>query len=268
MKEEKPLILISNDDGYHAKGLHSLVKMLADVAHIIVCAPEAGRSGFAGAFSVAEPLRLKRRKDIETAAVWSCSGTPVDCIKLAFSELLDGRKPHLVLSGINHGGNAAVNVHYSGTMGAVIEGCLKHVPAVGFSLCDESEEADFSPLRPVIRAIVRRVLTDGLPTDVCLNVNFPPTKQLKGIKVCRMNRGCWVNECEKKLHPRGFDYYWITGHFQSEEPDAADTDLWALNNGFVAVTPTRIDVTDYPSMERLQWMESSWWEASSPAGEE
>ena len=156
MEVKKPLILVSNDDGYHAKGLRSLVGMLTDFAEVVVCAPDAGRSGFAGAFSVAKPLLLKRRKDVAGAQVWSSNGTPVDCVKLAFSELFVERQPDLILSGINHGDNAAVNVHYSGTMGVVIEGCLKGLPSVGFSLADPDEDADFEPLRPCVRSIVKR----------------------------------------------------------------------------------------------------------------
>ena len=182
------------------------------------------------------------------------NGTPVDCVKLAFSELFVERQPDLILSGINHGDNAAVNVHYSGTMGVVIEGCLKGLPSVGFSLADPDEDADFEPLRPYVRSIVERVLTEGLPKDVCLNVNFPRTPTFKGVKVCRMNRGTWVNECEKMHHPRGYEYFWITGEFRSEESEAEDTDRWALDNNYVAVTPTKVDVTDYVTMDSLkQW---------------
>lgn len=250
--KEKPFILISNDDGYHAKGLRSLVEYLSDMADILVCAPESGRSGFATAFSVAEPLILKPRKPIHGAEVWSCSGTPVDCVKLAFNQFCTQRVPDMIISGINHGDNASVNVHYSGTMGVVIEGCLKKIPSIGFSLCDYRDDADFTPLRPFIRSIVARVGEEGLPQGVCLNVNFPLVPEFKGAKVCRMNRGLWGNECTKVHHPRGYDYFWITGEFFSDEPDAEDTDHWALNNGYVAVTPTRIDVTAYEAMETIR----------------
>ena len=252
MEVKKPLILVSNDDGYHAKGLRSLVAMLTDFADVVVCAPDAGRSGFAGAFSVAKLLLLKKRKDVAGAPVWSSNGTPVDCVKLAFSELFAERQPDLILSGINHGDNAAVNVHYSGTMGVVIEGCLKGLPSVGFSLADPDEDADFEPLRPYVRDIVGRVLAEGLPKEVCLNVNFPRAQTFKGVKVCRMNRGTWVNECEKRTHPHGYDYFWMAGHFQSDEPEAQDTDHWALKNGYVAIVPTRIDVTCYDSLQRMK----------------
>ena len=256
MDVKKPLILVSNDDGYHAKGLRSLVSMLTDFAEVVVCAPDAGRSGFAGAFSVAKPLQIKRRKDVAGATVWSTNGTPVDCVKLAFSEFFAQRQPDIILSGINHGDNAAVNVHYSGTMGVVIEGCLKGVPSVGFSLADPNEDADFEPLRPYVRGIVKRVLAEGLPKEVCLNVNFPRTQSFKGVKVCRMNRGKWVNECEKRTHPHGYNYFWMAGYFQSDEPQATDTDHWALKNDYVAIVPTRVDVTCYDSLQRMKAWEN------------
>ena len=141
-------------------------------------------------------------------------------------------------------------------MGVVIEGCLKGLPSVGFSLADPDEDADFEPLRPYVRSIVERVLTEGLPKDVCLNVNFPRTPTFKGVKMCRMNRGTWVNECEKRTHPHGYDYFWMAGYFQSDEPEAQDTDHWALKNGYVAIVPTRIDVTCYDSLQRMKaWEE-------------
>lgn len=248
----KPFILVSNDDGYQAKGLKSLVEFLSDMADVLVCAPDSGRSGYASAFTVAQPLMLKKKKPVDGAEVWVTNGTPVDCIKLAYDQFCTERVPDLIVSGINHGDNASVNVHYSGTMGAAIEGCLKSIPSIGFSLCDYREDADFTMLRPYIRAIVQQVLTNGLPKGVCLNVNFPLVEELKGMKVCRMNKGMWQKECAKMQHPRGPHYFWMTGEFVSDEPDAEDTDYWALNNGYGAITPTQIDVTAYEALNQLQ----------------
>ena len=159
----KPLILISNDDGYHAKGINSLVDMVSDYGDILVCAPESARSGFSTAFSATTPLRLKLRREREGMQMWSCNGTPVDCVKLALSELCPDRRPAIVIGGINHGDNASVNSHYSGTMGVVREGCMKYIPSVAFSLCDHDDDADFEPLRKYVRAITAGVLRDGLP---------------------------------------------------------------------------------------------------------
>lgn len=245
MNNEKPLILISNDDGYRAKGINSLIDMLTDMARIVVCSPESARSGYSCAFSATEPLRLKQKRKEGDVEVWSCNGTPVDCVKLALNQLLSGQRPDMIIGGINHGDNASVNTHYSGTMGVAIEGCLKYIPSVAFSSCDYREDADFEPLRPYIRSITSKVLSEGLPTGVCLNVNFPVATEFCGVRVCRMAKGTWGNECVKMRHPRGYDYYWMTGEYTNDEPDANDTDNWALRHGYVAITPTRTDVTDY-----------------------
>ena len=248
MEKVKPLILISNDDGYHAKGLLSLIDMLQPMARLLVCAPDSARSGYACAFSAPTPLRLKLRRQWSDVQLWSCSGTPVDCVKMALSELCRDERPAMVISGINHGDNASVNMHYSRTMGVALEGCMKYIPSVAFSLCDYREDADFAPLAPYVQGMVRQVLRLGLPRGVCLNVNFPLTPQFAGVKMCRMAPGTWTNEVVKCHHPRGYDYYWLTGEYVSDEPQAQDTDRWALEHNFIAVTPTRIDVTAYDMM--------------------
>lgn len=247
----KPLILISNDDGYHAKGINSLIDMIADMGDILVCAPESARSGYSTAFSATIPLRLKQRRGRDGVAVWSCNGTPVDCVKIALEELCT-RKPDLVIGGINHGDNASVNTHYSGTMGVTKEGCMKYIPSIAFSLCDHRDEADFEPMRPYVREITERVLREGLPKGVCLNVNFPLVEEYRGVKVCRMAKGTWGKEVVKCRHPRGYDYYWMTGEYTNDEPEASDTDNWALTHGYVAITPTRIDVTDYDAVRQMK----------------
>ena len=252
MENKKPLILISNDDGYHAYGIKTLVGFLKDWCEVLVVAPESGRSGFGCAFSVTSPLLLKRRHNMgEEVEVWSCSGTPVDCVKIALDQLLDSRVPDLILSGINHGDNSSVNNHYSGTMGVAKEGCMKYIPSVAFSSCNYDVNADLSPLRDGVVSIVKRVLREGLPKGTCLNVNFPVNPPFKGFKVCRMTWGSWINEVVKEHHPRGYDYYWMVGEYRNDEPEAVDTDQWALSHGYIAITPTKIDVTDY------EWLENN-----------
>ena len=251
MEIKRPLLLISNDDGYQAKGINCLIKMLSDYGDIIVCAPESACSGFSCAFSATTPLRLRLREKRDGVEVWSCNGTPVDCVKMALAEIVP-RKPDMVIGGINHGDNASVNAHYSGTMGVTIEGCMKYIPSVAFSLCDHHEDADFEPLRPLIRAITQKVLQDGLPLGTCLNVNFPLVETYKGVRVCRMAKGTWGNEVTKCHHPRGYDYWWMVGHFTNDEPEAEDTDNWALTHGYVAITPTQIDVTAYSAMDTIK----------------
>ena len=259
MEIKRPLLLISNDDGYQAKGINCLVEMLSDLADIVVCAPEEARSGFSCAFSATTPLRLVCRSRRPGVEIWSCNGTPVDCVKMALAEILS-RKPDMVIGGINHGDNASVNAHYSGTMGVTLEGCMKYIPSVAFSLCDHRDDADFEPLRPLIRQITQRVLAEGLPKGVCLNVNFPllevngkrgEVRDYLGVKVCRMAHGTWGNEVTKCHHPRGYDYWWMVGSYTNDEPDAEDTDNWALNHGYVAITPTQIDLTAYEAIDML-----------------
>jgi len=251
MDIKRLLLLISNDDGYQAKGIRCLVEMLSDMADIIVCAPESARSGFSCAFSATLPLRLALREKRTGVEIWSCNGTPVDCVKMALSEIVP-RRPDMVIGGINHGDNSSVNAHYSGTMGITLEGCMKYIPSVAFSLCDFSEDADFSPLRLLIRQIVRKVLTEGLPAGVCLNVNFPLADTFRGVRVCRMSKGTWTSELTRCHHPRGYDYWWMVGHYQNDEPEAEDTDKWALEHGYVAITPTQVDLTAYHAMDLVR----------------
>jgi 5'-nucleotidase len=172
-------------------------------------------------------------------------------VKIALAELVP-RRPDIVIGGINHGDNASVNVHYSGTMGVVLEGCMKYISSVAFSLCDTRMEADFSSMRPLVRQITAQVLSEPLPIGVCLNVNFPVVPEYKGVRVCRMGRGTWENEVVRRHHPRGYDYWWMVGAYSNDEPEAEDTDRWALSHGYVAITPTQIDVTAYQAVETIK----------------
>lgn len=248
----RPLILISNDDGYRSKGLRSLVEMVHGLADLLVVAPESARSGYSCAFSAAEPLKLEQRGKEQGVEIWSCSGTPVDCIKIALDRLCRDRWPNMVVGGINHGDNGSVNSHYSGTMGLTLEGCMKYIPSVAFSLCDHSDDADFSAMTGIVQAITADVLAHGLPRGVCLNVNFPARDHYEGIKVCRMAHGTWYNEVDARHHPRGYDYYWMVGEYRNDEPEAEDTDNYALTHGYVAITPTTIDVTAHEYIGELK----------------
>lgn len=248
---DRPLILISNDDGYQAKGIQELVRMIGDMGDIIVCAPDGGRSGKSRAFSMSEHLTLKQISKNGNVEVWACSGTPVDCVKMAYSQLCP-KKPDLVLSGINHGDNASTNAHYSGTVGIVIEGAMKCIPSIAFSLCDYSMDADFRPMEGIVRDLVTKVLAEGLPHYVALNVNVPPGNDIRGVRACRMSNGHWRNEVEKFTHPRGYYYYFLVGYYQNDEPQAEDTDAWALANGYAAVTPVTVDITAHEYLEKLK----------------
>ena len=240
----RKMILISNDDGYSAKGIKSLTEYICDLADIIVCAPSGPRSGFSRSFSISNYFQIEKLKEEDGLQIWSCTGTPVDCVKIAISEILD-RKPDLVIGGINHGNNSSINAHYSGTVGVVLEGCVKGIPSVAFSLCNDDFDADFSAMREGIRNIVQNVLDEGLPKGVFLNVNYPDVKELKGVKICRMGLSHWPNEIHKRTKTDGGIEYRVSYEYHNDEPDATDTDAWALDNGYVAITPTTIDVTHY-----------------------
>ena len=250
----RPLILISNDDGYKARGINHLIETLSPIADILVRAPNGGRSGMGCAITSKDPVYYSLVEEKENISIFKCTGTPVDCIKLALHEF-PGRTPDMIIGGINHGDNSGVNVHYSGTMGIVIEGCMKGIPSVGFSLDNHSADADFTPLTPYILQIVNKVLENGLPIGTCLNVNFPATPIYEGIKVCRMARGEWTQEWEKRPHPRGGHYYWLVGNFCMRNETPHDTDRANMTNGYITITPIQIDMTDYQMMDEIN---SNW----------
>jgi 5'-nucleotidase len=247
----RPLILITNDDGYAAKGIAALVEMVRSLGDVVVVAPDSARSGAGCSFTPAIPLFLKLIREDLGVKVYACNGTPADCVKVALEHAVE-RTPDILLSGINHGSNASVNVHYSGTMGAVMEGCMKALPSVGFSLCDHDADADFTPLTETVREITSMVLRKGLPLGVCLNVNYPVAQEFRGIRVCRMTRAEWRQECTPQVEPDGELRYRMTGTFINMEPMAEDTDEWALNNGYVAITPTQMDVTAHAYISELK----------------
>ncbi|MDE6402400.1 MAG: 5'/3'-nucleotidase SurE, partial [Muribaculaceae bacterium] len=233
----RKLILIANDDGVHAPGLHRLVEAVAPLGDVVVVAPDGPRSGQSSAMTVNGPLRVEVHAEYDNAKVFSVSGTPVDCIKIAMNNILK-RRPDIVLAGINHGSNAGVNILYSGPMGAVLEGCLQGIPAVGFSLLHHSIQADFSQAMPLARMITEKVLANGLPHDVCLNVNFPAKVTIEGVKVVRAARSHWTEEYQTYTDPHGKPFYWLTGGLVNEEPDATDTDLYWLDRNYATVVPS------------------------------
>jgi len=236
----RPLILISNDDGVQAQGIQVLTALMQRLGDVIVVAPDGPRSAASCSISPITNIRISLLCDEPGKKVYKCSGTPTDCVKLALDGLLQVR-PNLVVSGINHGDNASVSLHYSGTVGAVLEACMKQVPGIAFSLKTKSQQCDFSPYEEVILQTASRVLRDGLPQDTLLNVNFPEVQALKGTRLCRIGRGRWMKEMEKV----GEGEYRLTGYFQNLEPEAEDTDYWALDHGYAAITPVQLDMTNY-----------------------
>lgn len=244
------LILITNDDGVQAKGIRTLARLMATLGEVYVVAPDSARSGASCSFTPTQPVRLCPLETEAGVHYYSCSGTPVDCVKLACEHALPAA-PDLLVSGINHGDNASVNIHYSGTMGAVFEGCMKGIPSIGFSLRTFDPQADFSPYEDAIVKISRTILQQGLPIHTCLNVNFPEVSQLQGIRVTRMVRSQWSNEWIAVKDPAQKGLFKIAGDFTCLEPDATDGDIWALDHGFASVTPIHLDMTDYDCMEKL-----------------
>lgn len=250
MEEKRPLILISNDDGVSSKGITELICFLQPLGEIVVMAPDSARSGSGCALSVAQPVFYELIWEEPETKIYRCSGTPADCVKLAYSTVLD-REPDLVVGGINHGDNSGVNVHYSGTMGVAIEGCLKGTPAIGFSLCDHDPDADFQPLKTFVQQITANVLEHGLPDGTCLNVNFP-REEIKGIKICEQASGQWKNEWEPCPRRGVSKHFWLTGEFVHLDPENENSDSWALANGYASITPIAVDMTNYELINVLR----------------
>ncbi|MFT4802494.1 MAG: 5'-nucleotidase [Flavobacteriaceae bacterium] len=253
MTSKRPLILVTNDDGIHAPGIRFLIKIMNTFGDVIVVAPDAPQSGMGHAITINDTLyceAIKVTKD-EPQKEYSCSGTPVDCVKIAVNEILK-RKPDLCVSGINHGSNSSINVIYSGTMSAAVEAGTQGIPAIGFSLLDYALEADFKPSEKFIKSIVSQCLSNGMPKGVVLNVNIPKLSEnkIKGIKICRQANGHWEEKFDKRTNPLGRDYYWLTGKFVNNDK-GTDTDEWALENGYVSVTPTQYDLTAYHAIKDI-----------------
>jgi len=254
--KKKPLILVTNDDGITAGGIRNLIDVASEFGDVWVVAPDSPQSGMGHAITVHNILRLHEVKDVPGITEISCSGTPVDCVKLAIYRVLK-RKPDLLLSGINHGANNSINVLYSGTMSAAVEGAMEGIPSIGFSLLDHSLTADFSAARGIARRIIGNALKDGIPRGTCLNVNIPnvPENQIKGVRICRQARASWEDDFQPRKDPSGKIYYWITGKFVNHD-HGEDTDVWALENNYVSVVPVQYDLTahrDIPALTKWNY---------------
>lgn len=250
--EQQPLILVTNDDGIFAPGIRTLAEEMKAFGRVMVVAPDKPQSAMGHAITIHSFLRLQSVHLIDGVEAWSCSGTPVDCVKLAIYKLLGGNKPDLLVSGVNHGANISINVLYSGTMSAAVEGAMEGIPSIGFSLMDHAIEADFAQVRPVIRSVVSNTLKHGMALGTCLNVNVPRNDgaELKGIRVCRQAKANWVDEFETRLDPGNKEYYWLRGEFKSGE-HGEDTDVWAVNNRYVSIVPTQFDMTAHHAIATL-----------------
>jgi 5'-nucleotidase len=252
MKNERPTILVINDDGITAKGIQTLAYLMKELGDVVVVAPDSPQSAMGHAITIAKPLRLEEVDLYEGIRSYHCSGTPVDCVKLAVNKVLH-KKPDLLVSGINHGSNSSINVIYSGTMSAAMEGAIEGIPSIGFSFCDYSSNADFSPLHQHVLTIAKQVLKNGLPKGTLLNVNFPyvnSSDEIKGIRVCRQAVAKWEEKFDERLDPHKRKYYWLTGEFVVSD-HGEDTDEWALKNKFVSVVPVQFDFTAHHAISVL-----------------
>jgi 5'-nucleotidase len=249
---KKPLILVTNDDGISAPGIRTLVEVMSEIGDVVVVAPDKPQSAMGHAITINNTLYLNKLS-AENAVVteYNCSGTPVDCVKLAVNEILK-RKPDLCVSGINHGSNSSINVIYSGTMSAAVEAGIEGIPAIGFSLLDYDWNADFGPTKNFVKNIALQTMKNGLPSGTVLNVNFPKltANKIKGIKICRQAKAIWMEKFDKRKTPQGKDYYWLTGEFVNEDK-GEDTDEWALSQGFISVVPIQFDMTAHHAIQQL-----------------
>jgi 5'-nucleotidase len=251
----RPLILVTNDDGVFSKGILALTEAVLPFGDVVVVAPDKPQSGMGHAVTINNILKLHPVKyDLPVSAAYSCSGTPVDCVKLAIYKVMH-RKPDLVVSGINHGSNSSINVIYSGTMSAALEGAVEGIPSIGFSLLDHSADADFEASKQVVATLVEAALSKGIPEGVCLNVNIPKAlpAAIAGIRICHQAKGYWEDNFDVRTDPYGKPYYWLTGEFKLMD-EGLDTDEIALAAGYVSVVPVHFDLTAYQAMEKLkQW---------------
>ncbi|MDB5272761.1 MAG: 5-nucleotidase SurE [Chitinophagaceae bacterium] len=249
----KPLILVVNDDGITSHGIRTLIEVAKELGTVLVVAPDSPQSGMGHAITIGDTLRLDPNDIYEGVEAYQCSGTPVDCVKLAKHYILKGKQPDLVVSGVNHGSNSSINVLYSGTMSAAIEAAIEGIPAVGFSLCDYSPVAEMSHIKAYIKQIMQNVLENGLPEGIALNVNFPAysaKRPIKGMKVCRQALSKWQETFEERKDPHGRRYFWMTGSFENEDK-GEDTDEHALANDFISIVPCSYDMTAHHSISRL-----------------
>ncbi len=251
-KKEEPVILITNDDGITAPGIRALVEAVKDLGKVVVVAPDKPNSGMGHAITIGHPLRLHPSHQFEGIESYQCSGTPVDCVKLAVDKVLH-RKPDICLSGINHGANHSINVIYSGTMSAALEAAIEGIPSIGFSLLDYSVEADFEGAKKYARLIVEQILGKKNEKHICLNVNIPAVSAelLKGIKVCRQAYAKYEEDFDERKDPHGKPYYWLTGEFVNFDK-GRDTDVWALKHNYVSVVPVQFDLTNYTLKAKLE----------------
>jgi len=251
---DRPLILICNDDGIDAPGILSLAAGMDGLGDLVIVAPIEEQSAVGHAITMRHPVRARPwpfRGPSGALDAWAVSGTPADCVKLALDKLVP-RQPDLVVSGINHGPNTAVNVIYSGTVSAATEASILGIPAIAFSHCKWGV-GDYEASAQIARRLATHVLENGLPPGVLLNVNIPdlPLEQIQGIMPTRQARAMWEESFSERMDPFNKPYYWLSGTFINLDP-GENTDLWAIDNGWVSVTPVLHDLTAHQALSSMQ----------------
>ncbi len=249
----KRLILISNDDGISARGIDTLVKIAQPFGKVVVVAPATPQSAKSHSVTLSTPIRFEKTFESENLEKYIVYGTPVDCVKTALTKILK-RKPDIMLSGINHGSNSAISVIYSGTMGAAIEASLYEIPAVGLSIISHDPNVDFSLVEKTAPALIEKVLENGLPNQVSLNVNYPlcSYSNFKGYKICSQTKSYWQEEFEEVIDENGNPGYLQRGCLLNLEPENQNCDEVALKNNFAAIVPIKVDFTEYQMIEELK----------------
>jgi len=257
-EEQKPVILVTNDDGLFAPGIKFLVDVAKQFGTVVVVAPDSPQSAKGHAITISDPVRLNEVDAFPGIEAYECSGTPVDCVKLAKHLVFKGRRqPDICLSGVNHGSNASINIIYSGTMSAAMEASLEGIDSIGFSLLDFKFDADFESSRPFVAKIIAEALANGLGETKLINVNIPKLKreEIKGVKVCRQAHAKWEEKFHEAIDPRGKKYYWLTGEFVNLD-NGEDTDIWALDQGFISIVPSKHDLTKHEAIAPLKNFEN------------
>lgn len=247
IKEER-IILITNDDDITSPGIKALVESVKHLGRVVVVAPDKPQSGMGHAITIGFPLRMRKLDMFEGVESWTTSGTPVDCVKLAVDKVLH-RKPDICLSGINHGANHSINVLYSGTMSAAMEASIEGIPSIGFSMMDYGYEADLTDAKEVITNIVSNIMSKKQDKHLLLNVNIPSGK-IKGIKLCKQAYAKYEEDFIERIDPHKKKYYWLTGAFKNFDK-SKDTDVWALEHGYVSLVPVQFDLTNYKLKAQL-----------------
>jgi len=252
-KTERPLILVTNDDGVHAAGMAALIEAVSEFGDVVAVAPQVSQSGMSHALTLKSPLRLKKIREQKGIIVYELNGTPVDCVKMAFDKILP-QMPDLLVSGINHGSNSSLSSIYSGTVAAAREGAINSIQSIAFSNTNYADDADFEFMKSYVKRIVKDILDNGLNKGTFLNVNAPhlDPANIKGIKICRQAQGVWVEEFDQRQDPMGTNYYWLTGYFNNAEPDDEETDEWLLKNNYITIVPLKFENCDHQEVVNLK----------------